>query len=364
MVAVGEKRHRRARACGSCLVALMMLLAWATAAVSDEVTSKGTRLRGAVQGLSDTGVTLAPEYGEGTLLIKWDDVEEISTDGALQVLYGEGAEVVAPIKGKRGGVLLVGESEVDIATIYSGISIGADGARWRDRVRSRWRYWDGHFDLGFNLQQSTTDTAGLAIIFETVRRKAPTRLILGSSYRYGSQKDKGESSTTTQDELKGLARGEYDFTDRIYGYASGDAEYDGIERISLRSVPKVGAGYTIWLQDLDAKRQNFLRLEAGPGWVYERFFGGEEDSYFTVAFGAAATYYLPYDSRFDWRFDYLPAVDDWANDYLLRTTASLAVPLIDPVSAKLAVADEYNSQPTDDADANSLFVTVGLSVGW
>ncbi len=364
MITVAGTCQNASGGCRACALAVTMMVASATATFADEVTSKDTRLRGSVKELSADGVTLAPEYGAGTLVIPWKSVDDITTVGDVQVLHGEDAEVSGPIKGKRGDALLVGEREIDVATIYSGIAIGPDGATWRDRMRSRWRYWDGNLDLGFNLQQSTTDTMGLAIVFETVRRKAPTRLVLGSSYRYGTQKEKGESSTTTQDELKGLVRGEYDLGDRLYGYASGDAEYDGIERISVRSVPKVGAGYTLWSQNLDGGRQNFLRLEAGPGWVYEKYFGGSEDNYFTIAFGALATYYLPYSSKLDWRFDYLPAVDDWANNYLLRTTASLAVPLLDPISAKFAVTDEYNSRPANGADANSLFVTIGLSLGW
>jgi hypothetical protein len=134
--------------------------------------------------------------------------------------------------------------------------------------------------------------------------------------------------------------------------------------LSLRTVPKAGLGYTIFLEDLDEKRQNFLKAEAGGGWVYQKYFGGEDDNYFTIAFGALAKYHLPYDSVFDWRFDYLPAVDDWAENYLLRTTASLTVPLFDPISFKAVLMDEYNNKPATGADHNSLFITIGLSVGW
>jgi hypothetical protein len=231
-------------------------------------------------------------------------------------------------------------------------------------VRSRWRYWDGSFDVGFNLQQSTTDTTGLLVGFTTTRTKAPTRLLLGASYRYGTTKTDGDPETTTEDELKGLVRGEYDFTPRWYGFASVDGEYDAIEKLSLRSVPKAGVGYTLFLRQLDEVRQNFLRAEIGGGYVYQRYFGGDTEQYATVALGALATYWLPYDARFDWRFDYLPAIDDWANNFIVRNTASLAVPLIDPLSAKFAVVDEYNNQPAEGAAYNSLYLTAGLSLLW
>jgi hypothetical protein len=40
------------------------------------------------------------------------------------------------------------------------------------------------------------------------------------------------------------------------------------------------------------------------------------------------------------------------------------VPLLDPVSAKVVVRDEYNTQPAPDSKRNSLFLTLGLSLLW
>jgi hypothetical protein len=268
------------------VVAGMALLA--VSARADEVTSKGTKLRGKVTGLGSKGLTLEPEYGSGALVIDWEDVEDVYTEGDVQVLRLDDTEVIAPIKGKRGDAILVGEETIELATIHSAVGIGPDGPTWRDRMRSRFRFWDGHFDLGYTLQRSTIDTRGLSIGFETTRSRAPTRLIIGSTYRYGTEDKKGTPETTTQNELKGWIRGEYDLTERIYIFASADGEYDEIEKLSIRTVPKIGAGYAIFLENLDEKRQNFLKAEAGGGWVYQKYFGGVDDNYFTIAFGALA----------------------------------------------------------------------------
>ncbi len=331
---------------------------------ADEVTTKGTKVRGKVKRLSSSGVSLEPEYGEGVILMKWKDVEEVSTDNAIYVQYGENEEVVAPVRGKLGGLIRAGDKEIDVSTIYAGTPVGPEGPTWKQRLRGQWRYWHGNVDLGFNYQQSTIDTSGLTIGFDTTRSKPPTRLILGASYRYFATKKQDQPSSTLEDEIKGLIRGEYDFTERLYGFASDDVKYDTIERLRIRSAPKAGAGYTIYREDINEKRQNFLSAEAGGGWVYQKFFGGAEDNYFAVAFGVVAAFTLPHDSKFDLRSDYLPAVDDWANRYLLRHTASLSVPMFDVVSAKLSLVDEYNNKPAPDAARNSLYLTIGLSVGW
>jgi hypothetical protein len=43
---------------------------------------------------------------------------------------------------------------------------------------------------------------------------------------------------------------------------------------------------------------------------------------------------------------------------------ALTAPLIDPISAKFVLRDEYNNQPAAGAKRNSLFVTLGLSLIW
>jgi hypothetical protein len=66
---------------------------------------------------------------------------------------------------------------------------------------------------------------------------------------------------------------------------------------------------------------------------------------------------------FDWRFDYLPAVDDWG-DYVIRTAAGLSVPLVAPVAARIGIVDTYDSTPSGGADKNSLNLDTTLSLVW
>ena len=362
---VAESRYRKGRRCWQvAVVAGLLTMGFARNAMADEVTSKGTVLRGTVTALTGAGITFSPEYGKGTLAIEWESVDDVKTDAPFQVLYGDGQESDAPLRGFSNGKLLVGETPVDAATIYSGQPVGAGGLSLRDRMRSHWRYWDGSLDVGLNVQQSTTDTTGFLLAFQTVRTHDPTKFTLATSYRYGTEKAQGQSKTTTQDQLLGLIREDYSFTPRVYGFASGDAMYDGIQRLSIRGVPKVGVGYVFWQEQLDEDRRNFLQGEVGPAWVYERYFGGFDRDYYAIAFGALAGYYLPHGAHCDWRLDYLPAVDNFTTDYLLRTEAALTAPLIDPISAKFVVRDEYNNRPAAGTKRNSLLLTLGLSLVW
>jgi hypothetical protein len=361
------------RVTGHGSLALLAALLVAGAARADQVTSKGTVLRGKITGVSSTRITFEPEYGKGALTIKWEDIEDLKTDGNVQVLYGDGEETDTPLQGFSNGILFTGATpdgatQIDVKTIHSGVAIGPDGPGWRDKARSTWRYWDGSLTFAFNTQQATTDTLGMLLDFYTIRKKDPSRLIFGANYRYGTQKPKGGKTTTIQDQWYGLLRGEYDiFTPGLYAFASGEATYDAIQKLSIRGIPKAGLGYTFLEQILDEERRNFLAGEVGGAWVFERYFqstGTPDNDYFAIAFALVAGYHLPYGAHFDGRVDYLPAVDDFTENYLLRSQATLTMPLIDPISAKFSVLDEYDNTPAANTDRNSLFIAAGLSLGW
>jgi hypothetical protein len=359
-------------------VALVAAVLGTAVARADQVTSKGTVLRGKITGVSATGITFEPEYGKGSIAIKWEDIEDLTSEGNFQVLYGEDEESDTPLQGFSGGKLLTGSTPdgalpIEVATIHSGVPIGPDGPGWQDRLRSTFRYWDGNFDLAFNATQSTVDTTGLLIDFRTTRKKDPTRLILASSYRYATQQDNrpdpdtGESQegTITQDQLYGLLRGEYDIIPRLYAFASGEATYDGIQKLSIRGIPKGGLGYLFWEQVLDEDRRNYFTGEVGGAWVYENFFSPDPDNdFFAIAFGAETGYHLPWGAHLFGRVDYLPAVEDFTGDYFLRSQAGLTMPLFGPIAAKFSVVDEYDSTPAADTQHNSLYIAIGLSLLW
>lgn len=359
----------------------------AATALADQVTSKGTVLTGKVTGLTGGGLTFEPEYGKGVLTIDWKDVEDIKSDGPFQVLYGDGLEADAPLQGFSDGKLLVGgdpttATAIPTADLHSAVPLGADGLTWQDKMRSYWRYWDGSADLGLNYQQATVDTLGFLLGFQTTRTHAPTRFSIGANYRYATQTSDVQEDTdndpatpkvtvrrksTIEDRAFGGLRGEYDLTERFYVFASGDATYDAIQKLSIRGVPKLGLGYLLWEEKLDEPKRNFLSVEAGGAWVYEKYFqstGTPDNDYPAVAFGAAAGYHLPYGSHIGWRMDYLPSITDFVNDFLLRNALELTMPLIDPISAKLTLLDEYNNNPAEGVSYNSLYLAIGVSLGW
>jgi hypothetical protein len=99
---------------------------------ADQVTAKGTVLQGKVTGVSAAGVTLETDYGKGAIEIPWKNIEDVTTEGNVQVLYGEGETTTAPLRGYRDGKLLVGSdaataTAIDPSALTVGTPLGAEG---------------------------------------------------------------------------------------------------------------------------------------------------------------------------------------------------------------------------------------------
>ncbi|MCA9774739.1 MAG: DUF481 domain-containing protein [Myxococcales bacterium] len=335
----------------------------ATGARADEIRVKGDTLHGTITRLEGSKIHFDTGYG-GKLKISLADVEAISTDRSFYVFHRDEDESIGRLVGVEDGALLVGEDpalaeRIPLADIHSGWSAEAiEGSAW-GRLRSRLRFWNANLDLGFTYTQSTTDTLALGFAAHAERKKAPTRFVFDGSYRYGTTDKKSSGKEVTDNQLKGRVKGEYTITDGLFAWASVDAEHNPINSLALRVVPQAGLGYKIYDSDTTT-----FQVEGGGAWVHERFFGRLADDSFNVVFAAELNSKLPYDAKFHARVEYLPAVDDWVGDYLVRSEAWLALPLIDIVSFKVTVHDDYDNTPAQDADRNSFTTLVGLSVSF
>lgn len=352
-----------------CIGLVTAAVVWGAALCrADEVTFTGGTLQGKVLAVSSGGIDFQPvtsddpEYPASKVVIPYASITAIRTDDELHVLHGDDNETVGRIVGIDQDVLLVGREpatavRVDTATIRFALTSAAYDGSWLARTRSQFRYWKAGADLGFSLTRSTVDTTGFGVALRAERQKAPTRLRLEAAYRLATQEEEGAEKKTIQDEITGLARGDYAFTDRVFGFASGDAKYDGIQRLSVRGVPKLGVGYFLW-----KTKHTRLSVESGGAYIYERYFGGDTNAFFAVAFGGELETALPYGAMFRWRADYLPAIEDWSNDYLVRNDLALVFPMSGFLAFKASLVDDYDNTPASGAKQNSLTTLVGISV--
>jgi putative salt-induced outer membrane protein YdiY len=348
-----------------CRIAAGLALLAPAAALADRVTVKGVALEGTVESITSSSVVMKTIYGKGSLTIPVRDVEAIETEAAFHVFHGADADTLGRVVGvskqaiavETGGAV---PTEVPFEEVYRVRRDPGPDAEWLERAAIGLAYWSGNYDLNFSAALATTDTLALGSGFGLRREKGRSRLRMDARYRLSMQRLDGESRETTQNDVLGQLRQEYDLTPRIFGFGAADAEYDEIEELTIRTAPRLGVGYVVYKSE--AAR---VAVEAGGGYVYQRFFGGDTTQYPTAAFGAESDVELPFaGATWRTRVDYTPSVTDWTDEWLLRGESSLLVPLARQVSFKASILDTYNSSPAEDTDRNSFSTALGLSLGF
>jgi len=327
---------------------------------ADEITVKGTRLEGTVRSVDDSEIGFETIYGAGTIQIPLEDVEAITTEDRHYILYGDDEQAVGRLLGIEQGRLLVGEdpetaTRVETSSIFESFPEETAEATIAGRLERRWRYWSGNFDAGFNFQRSTVDETGAALAARLERRKKPTRFVAETTYVYGiTDPDDGEK-TTSDNEVIGRLRGEWDLDTKPYLWATGYAEYDGVERVSFRGIPAAGPGYRFYEGE-----RGLLQVDLGAAWVYERFFGGDDSDYPAVRLGGEGWTLLPIGAKLSSEAEFLQSVDD-TTDYLIIGRVSLAVPIVSFFALKASLSNQYDNTPAEGTAHNELKTMLGLS---
>ena len=346
---------------GSAGVLLAIGLGVAGSAAADRVVVKGIALEGAVRSITTTSIVMTTVYGGGELTVAVADIESITTETIFHVIHGDDVRTIGPVVGLTPETirLEVAGSPVDIplSEVHTTVRDAGPDANLLERADVALPFWSGNVDLAFGATQATDDSVSVATALGLARERGAHRSRWNGSYRFDRQNPKHEDSSTTANELRGFLRHEYVFAARWFAFGSVDGEYDEVEKLSFRTVPKAGIGYRVYESE-----NAWFSVDAGGAYVYERYFGGDINQYPGLTFGAESDWKLPFAGAvWHTRGDYTPSLEDFRGDYILRGETSLSMPVWKAVSFKMSLVDVYDSTPAEDADYNSLTTLAGLS---
>lgn len=344
---------------------LCLVLAATAARAADRVTVKGTVLEGKVKSITKKEIVMETVYGKGDIVIATEDVESIATEAPFHVYHGDDVDTTGPVIGLSPESVRIGADAGDATDIsFSDIYVarrdpGPDGDLL-EHLAVDLAYWTTRFDLSLTAAQATADTLALGMGIASLREKGPSRLRLESGWRLGTQKNRGQDEQTTENEIRALVRQEYDVAERIFAFGAVDAEYDEIERLSIRSTPRLGLGYVVYKTETAR-----FAVDAGGAYVLQRFFGGETENYPALALGGEHSWKLPFaGASWQTRVDYTPSVFAPFSDFVIRGETGLLVPLSNSIALKASLIDLYNATAAENTDKNNLTTALGISVGF
>lgn len=327
----------------------------------DEVTVRGTTLKGRVLDLEAGGIHFKTIYGEGKILIRYEEIENIRTRDELFIYHSDGQTIRGRLVGKEGEYLLVGTDPETAFRLNHGVIVRGVPAviykeSWIDRLRTEYPWWKVSLDAGWEFERTAVDKTNIFLGFNAERRKSPTRFIVDLRYAFETQQTVSEPKSTTKNEMRTFLRGEYDFTRHWFLFVEPAAEWDRPRGIDVRAYPGAGMGYRF----VETKTALF-QLLLGPGYVYEEFTDLGSNDYAAVFIGL--------ETRYDFRsyfvtllrLLYMPGIQDIDENWLYRAELEFSIPITQVLSMKLRFTQVNDTNPTPDVGNNKFTSNLLLS---
>jgi len=330
----------------------------------DEVTVQGQTLTGWIISLGPKEIEFTTIYGEGELSIQYNDIEKVISQRKYVIFYGDDRLARGRLLGIEDGELLVGIEEssaqrVPVKHIVTGVSEESYEKSLWTRLRTDYRYWRGSFDLGYTYEEGAVDKNKIETGLNVRRRKKPTRFVFDFRYAYEIQKKKDNPEQTTKDELVTFLLGAYDFKGPLFVFARPAFEFDKPRNIQHRWYPAAGIGYRIVE---DEKKETFLQIPVGIGYVDEDFGGIGTNSFVSLFLGLSGSYNFGKGIILAGGILYMPKISDPKEDSLLRAELEFTVPIFDPIAVKLRLTDVNDNNPTPEVGDNKFTASLLVSL--
>lgn len=330
----------------------------------DEVTVRGTTLKGRVLFLEADIIHFKTTYGKGEISIRYEEIEHIKSKGEFYIYPSDGETIKGRLVGMEDDILLIGvESETVFRLKHSVIVRGVPAVTyeesWFERMRSRYPWWKVHLDAGWEFERTAVDKKKINIGLNAERRKSPTRFICDLRYGFETQKPASEPKTTSTDEMRAFLGGEYDLNRQKFLFLEPAVEWDRPRGIDVRAYPGAGLGYRF----VETKVSLF-QLAIGPGYVYEEFIDLGSNEYVAL--------FIVLEGRHDFRsyfitwlrLMYMPDIQDFHENWLFRTELEFSIPLTQVLAMKLRFTNVNDNNPTPDVGNNKFTTNLLLSFGF
>jgi len=315
-------------------------------AMADEVLLKdGMKIIGDIQQVHQDKIVITTKYA-GELTVEMVNVEKFHTDVEQNVAFEKDQKLVGKVTYEDEKATLV-RNEDEKMPLKDLISVWGVDKNHPDYVApiDPWTY-KAYADI--SSQEGNTDkdlySLGLSAEYDD-----------GDEHKakfFATSKEGSSNGEKTDKEYRLGADYERLFGDPKHHswYVRGGWENDEIEGIDYRVGAAAGYGY-YWLKS----EETTLRTRIGLGYLVEEYVDGT-DKKDSVSLDVGVNYQQAVGDWATWETDvtYVPAVDDFADDYLIRHTSDISVPLTVQedwsLFLKLGVEHDYNSQPAEDRD--------------
>jgi len=299
----------------------------------------GDRLTGKIVDLAGGKLRLDTGHS-GVVAIDWAQVAAVKTDAKIKVKLATGEVLEGKLGPGQEGKLKIESDGVGPTEVPT------DRVKWFNEPPVAWH---GSIDLAARTSDGNTHTTSMLLAAEAMRATESDRLLFKAVFRYGETRN-----VITERNGFGLVKYDYFFSERIYGYLSGELFSDRFKDLTLRTVVSGGVGYIF----LKSPETDFWG-DAGLAYMDNDFRDGDDEAHVGGRVSAHLRRKLPLGFELLDDLTWFPNFEE-NDDWQARNDLAVATALGEGWTLKAGMITEYDNDIPDGARKYDDIYYVGL----
>lgn len=333
----------------------LCVLVLALSAHADEVTLiNGDVLSGKISKLVDGALELKTDLA-GEVTVKLEDIDTLSTDEPVTLELADGSILQRSLIQSGPGKFRIEAGETVQEQEFDVTDINAVNRPPEPKPR-----WEGGLSAGWTISSGNTKSDNQSLSFNAVKRMEKDRLTVGADYGRGTQKDPVTGQDVkTEDWWRALAKYDYFFLPKTYGFVNGRYEKDAIAALDRRMVIGGGVGYQIIESD-----RTTLGAEGGLASLYEKYDTNiDGDTKLSLQLGYNVAHKISNSWAVAHDLSYLPNTENFS-DYYLTTTAELVANFSKHFFGAFKVIFNYDTTPATGKGSTDVKYIIGIGLSF
>ena len=333
------------------ILAAVAACTFAVSAADVIVFKSGSKLTGKVVRI-EGGNIMFDSDDVGSVKIAQDKVASMTTEKENTIQYNDRTTEDAVVNMKD-GVYTASGKKLDMGNVKA--------------VNPEVEKWHGSANLSATAARGNTISEKVTFLADVNRRWEKDRLTGNFGYYFAQSGTDHDNKTKNEDRIALELQEDHFWATKVYTYINGKFERDGINALQYRYRLGGGLGYQ-WLdgQVFESTGKWSFSQEVGLAYIKEKYEHLKDDDRATFRYGHHASWAPCWLDKllFTHNFEYLPDLDDWAENYLINTDIGFTYELTGSWQLMGKWEWEYNSNPGGRTKSSDLRYTLGLGYKW
>jgi hypothetical protein len=321
--------------------------------IKDTIVVHGMVLHGKITKIGPERLSFQILYSKGQSHFAYKDIDSIKTKYNYHISYNR-----MDIEGKivdiedREYIKVVEKDDkqrtVKISDIDNFVMSVNDDDSFENRVRNKFPYTKGNINVGFKIEDGNTIKNSIDVLLNLKHKKAEHEVMLYLDYEYETRETKTTPKYDYTNELVGILTYKNHFKNNQFLYATLAADYDRPRHVKNRFIPSLGYGYRF-----EFDKSVWLEPFMGLGYATTSYTDDilyEDKNFAAYSLGLTGRYRLDDIALIntfivDGFVMYYPSIENYDEDWILRSNLNFTIPLFDFFSVKLALNYINDSSP-------------------